>query len=666
MSQFFFAWVDYVPTTAGGPPPFGPEHEVEDEKIFSAVVEQLEGEFAELRIEIQNPRVGLLAPGRPRWAWLGWDGGATSGGEGLFFGRLIGIPDDLFGEVITLEFAAKPADFIDQQTALAETLKVLPFYDPIFIDEQFRDDPNVALIGYSAYWDINRTTHVVTITDYISGEEGLEQFTADEVPYDSLEFHLENPPFTSVDVEMNVNWTQAHVGAIDIGAQNFVTYTGDGIISDWPKPGASLGGGWAVADSSAIDVYGVGTAQTASWSWTYHNNEKTHDNGDTLSQSESRTQPVLRGSSLSTLLTDRWQVGINDPFSEPPINRPAWRQSTSLHVAKWLVSTTLSITYESDRKRSEKLSFTLTSDLQAVLTDSDEEQRFDEPIKLNGADVAVPIPDDSTAGATAPIGDSLSGSYFPIDRGLESIKYGISVAAAKLIKASRAGELSWDISFERAVNLSCRKNASIEDDRIPGGSASGKIIAYSFEVNGDERRADGAVTIGSAIGFGNVITAAPGEDDYIDDDYIENYYERLGETILVSVAGSVGFSPPVAGPNDDGLVFPLTRDQAVISESVTGSLAAQEAAINDSFLSEIEIALLASTPAMTEQIAIANQQAIANASVNSTANALKNNPIFYTLELVNLTGKSFATNYDLELTKLTIPKQLDLESPAAT
>ena len=42
-----------------------------DEDVFAFELSHLEGEFATLTIEIRNPRVGLLKPGRMRWCWFG-------------------------------------------------------------------------------------------------------------------------------------------------------------------------------------------------------------------------------------------------------------------------------------------------------------------------------------------------------------------------------------------------------------------------------------------------------------------------------------------------------------------------------------------------------------------------------------------------------------------
>ena len=92
---FFFAWADATETT------FGPEHQVEDEEVFSFRVEHAEGEFARLSIDIKNPRIGLLAPARKTWAWLSWNNGTEV--IPLFFGRLVGVPSDLHQEIVTLD-----------------------------------------------------------------------------------------------------------------------------------------------------------------------------------------------------------------------------------------------------------------------------------------------------------------------------------------------------------------------------------------------------------------------------------------------------------------------------------------------------------------------------------------------------------------------------------
>ena len=106
---FSFAWVD------------GGDAFVDrvDEDVFAFELSHLEGEFATLNVEIRNPRVGLLKPGRKRWCWLGKDGVA------LFHGRLVGIPTNIREEVVTLNFVARPSDFDARKKAVAAGMRSL-------------------------------------------------------------------------------------------------------------------------------------------------------------------------------------------------------------------------------------------------------------------------------------------------------------------------------------------------------------------------------------------------------------------------------------------------------------------------------------------------------------------------------------------------------------
>src|SRR5215467_5119920 len=94
-AMFFNAWADATEVI------FGPEHHVVDEDIVSFRLEQNEGDCATLELEVRNPKIGLLAPGRKVWLWFSYDSG-TGGVVPLFFGRLVGIPTNLLHEVVTL------------------------------------------------------------------------------------------------------------------------------------------------------------------------------------------------------------------------------------------------------------------------------------------------------------------------------------------------------------------------------------------------------------------------------------------------------------------------------------------------------------------------------------------------------------------------------------
>jgi hypothetical protein len=152
-----------------------------------------------------------------------------------------------------------------------------------------------------------------------------------------------------------------------------------------------------------------------------------------------------------------------------------------------------------------------------------------------------------------PIGDVRRRSYFPTERGLRSLEYLIALARAHLLLRSRAVEVDFECRFERAVELSCRRNARVFDRRLPGGQALGKIIAYSFGVDGDRGAMIGSVTIGCAVGYGGAIEPVDGDPSYVDDDYVENDYQAHDGHVVVLGAGDVGYSVPIDALNDDGL-----------------------------------------------------------------------------------------------------------------
>ena len=649
---FFFAWVNSDETT------FNPAvHNREDENIYAFSADHAEGEFASLTIEIRNPRIGLLAPSRKQWAWLSWDNGSAI--EPLFFGRLVGIPTSINQEIVTLVFSARPADYATRKATVADSMRVLPFYDPVWIAPDKLSDPDVVLEAYSALWHIDRVTHEVTASEILVGDNPVVAFSEADVFYDSVSIEIGTPPLRSATVEGKVGWTQRAGGFLDMGKHNIRTYTGGSLMSNWPKPGANIGGGWEVAGASCRDAWGVENTVTASFSASYTNNSKKHANGDAMSASWSSSLPQFTGPYLQCVLSSKSQTGLvdpGDPLSEiwgagDPISIPSSFEVNYFYVPLWLINTTLSLSYKAARKREETVSFVLTTNVQPLITLPGEEESME--IKLSSVDVSMDIP-----GYGRPLADGSQSNFLPSPRGQQSLQYLIALARSTLLLRSRAVSVSFACRFERAIALSCRKHAQIEDHRLPGGSASGKVVAYSFSVKGDSGELIGNVTIGCAIGYGGAVTEVAGTPDYVEEGYVERGYQTYSNTINVLPTGDVGFSPPVYGPgNDDGVIFPLTRRQAVMHEVIHGTEKAQKDLIEAAFASNILIAEIGDNPAKTVE---AMQQA-ALAAKSTVEEVMKTNAIWYDLQLRPLTG-AFAVAYQIAPTQLEVPRMIDLEA----
>jgi hypothetical protein len=847
---FFFAWVNETDNV------FGPTFERVDEDIFSLEIKGEEGQVAVLDIMIRNPRIGLLAPGRKVWAWLARQPIDGSGVIPLFFGVLVGVPKDLFKEKIALQFIARPPDYIARKQAVAETLKVRPFWDPVFIDEAQRDEPDAILEGWSALYHVDRVSHEVTASDILVGEDGVVTFTGEDAFYDSVSLTLGQPPLADIRVQATVNWTQRTFGTVKGPNVNIESYTGETFLSGWPQPGAELGSGWRVQTSFVYDVYKVAQTPMASFSSTWTNNAKEAADGDTQEMSNSASFPALLSPQpLSYILTEQTQSGICDPDADPPVNRPAKVDVTGIIVPRWVLNCTWTLRYDARREYDEQVFFNLRVNTQAIITSPTVEQNT-ELLKVSGANVGEPLlvfqawsdfrglpvglgqiifPNNpttpgglsyqicvqpGTAGTREPVFSDIVGvitndggvqwaslgpnpvvvqpawehssfvplgeiicyepvqfnpafgdlvktgqstyylctrpgetnrqtteityvppivnndeatpaprhffyipgppfttqpgaivnesgngtaqwtclgqtpallgipiggtpehvtarCYFPSDRGRWSIEYLICRARARLRLRARAATVGWDCPFDLALGLSCRKNATLFDPRLPGGAATGKVTSYSLKAGGDGREI-GHVEIGCAVGFGGSVPQITGAPEYTAaTGYMLPGYQRYDGA--QATLGDVGYTPPAFAPYDDGLAFPLNElpGQGIVS----GSADAQKAVIDASipitrFLDNLGTQFPSgSTPsangtsgtttAITPEAAWwIQQQRLLNESA-TLPYVMEANPVTYELLIDPVQNGPFSAAYLVNVTALEVPQGINLQAPSS-
>jgi hypothetical protein len=369
-----------------------------DEYVFSWRRILSETDKPILVLEMRNPHIGILNASRQQWAWLSWLNPANSHIEPLFRGRIVGNPNNVFAEVITVQFVSWPTDYFKRRQNVAETLKVAPFWDEVFIDVNKSDDPDTILEARSELWCVDCITLAVTAEDILDASDGNIDITADQHFYDALDMHDGDAPLTAVLMDATVSWTQTGRGFIDMGQQNISTYGGDGIISEWPKPMTQLGNGWSLQDGFALDSSHTAQMLTGTYSTSYTNKEEEHSDGDTLSINLTVTAPGASTPLIKQVLTWRQQDGLQDPFAtdgngDPaPINIPASYQDSSAYVPLWQVNTSMNLRYDLARQRTERVRIMLTSDLQAIINDPLVTQNS-ETITMTGRDVGVPIVD---------------------------------------------------------------------------------------------------------------------------------------------------------------------------------------------------------------------------------------------------------------------------------
>jgi hypothetical protein len=530
MSRWYFAWVDPEEDE------HLPGHERVDEDFIRIEIEHLEGSVASAIVEVRNPRTGLLNPARKVWAAIAVDLG--QGAERIFFGRLVGIPEQVHEERIALHFDARPIDFHAQKAALAETLKQLPWYDRVWLRTDELDDPDAALKARPERFHVDRVTHDVTISNIASGEDGTLVITDAMHKRDRLEFMPGDAPSSRVEVEGVVSWLQEATGAIDIS--NAVrgafpdglvaSYTGEGLLRNWFSDGQRIGGGWTIRRARLDRTDGVQVAAVSS-------------------------------------------QGIT-------------QTATVVDYRKWTFWPEVVVEYDAARTFIERMRFAVVADVQPVQTKGIEPEDKD-PIRLtlqSSHALSEPVPgteDTDNPDGIIPIGDVRRRQYFVTNRGKQSAEHLMLLARVALIRAARCVEVSASISLADGIGLSCRMNAQIHDGRLPGGQATGKVVGYTLFIDGDAMTEGATVTIGCMVGEGNTVEASPGTPTWVEEGVLEPGIQVYEGQVHVPDAGDIAHPDySHVTPNDDGIDFFDMRPSQVIEEiEVTGTAAEHEAII---------------------------------------------------------------------------------------
>lgn len=620
--QFYFAWVDSGTV-------FDPEvHAVEDEDVFSYRFTHSEGDVAGIEVEIRNPRIGLLNPGRKRWAYMSFNRGTdeTPDVRPFFYGRLLGVPSNLFSQVVTLSFTARPEDFNEQKAALAESMKVLPYYDPIFISPDRWTDPDAVLEGYSVLWYVDPVTHVVSTSDILVPEDGVVDLDADKIFYDNMTLTLNQSPLTKVRVEAIVPWEQTYAQTINLrvpilntpaaqydGNYNWLltSYTMDGLIQDWPKTGASIGSGWTVALGELTDVssQNVGKEEVPEIFQT-----------DEL--------PILPTGSIYFPLKTTGKIwsgveGAGYDF-----------QYEIVAVALGYAVPYLHVTADRSADYGQRIVFELVADMQDIATAPEEDEYL--LVTLNANRVSDPTEDGSI-----PIGNVAKRDYLKTPRGLQSIEHCICVARAHMKSRARAVAIGFDIAFEDILDLTLRMGCTIHDDRLPGGQASGKIIGLMHGLDGNDGSPKAQVVIGCSVGYGGVREAAEGDAIYVDDEYVDPEYQEYENEIVLLDSSDITYTVPTTEPDDDGINFEAGLNQwNIIKELFVTNYADQQR----------PIILASAVDGFGDQAA--------------TSEVLQNNPTQFHLELIDLKTGPFLWDVNVVTSTMILPKQIDLEAPS--
>jgi len=617
--------------------------------IFRFAYVHEEGKNASLTLTIKNPGIGLLSTSL--WCCFGCDFGVPGGATFLFKGRVTGLPTDLAAETIDVQFTARASDQAAQKQTLAETLKVRPYWDPLFIDKDHQDDPDTILQGYSRLWHIDPRTLAVATSDVLVGAGTTATFGHSAAFYDSVQITIEGSPISTINGTLTIPWTQTGSGTVAIGPY---TAPGPNVANDWPKSGGSIPGGYTVLASTATGGGDASNHPTVNFSFSYQNTAKVHRDGDTMSLNENASYPEGSGPEGGEQLTLITSLIPGDPATGTAAEGSRQRTGFVGFIGESAQSTVSAVLgYELKAKHTETAKFALTSTLQPIVVDPFD-TTFSEDLSISGQDAE----NDPVAAF-----DPTSWTYFATDRGNWSIEYGLVRAAARLMIGGRVGRVSWQTLMVNVGLLNCDMNAELLDDRLPNGAAVGKIIRVTMDGDGDTGQHVGGITIGCCVGTGAGVSGSAGIPTYASTDYVNTDYAVQLGLITLLPAGNVGYTPPA--PPANGLQLPLTASQVVLSATVTSNAqniadaTAAAAAVGRNATSNVGLPAPLNTISPIDS-GIADQQAKADAAKKAFQAAYAQVGSFLTLVVADLQGEQAGIEFDITTTPLSLPQQIVL------
>lgn len=178
----------------------------------------------------------------------------------------------------------------------------------------------------------------------------------------------------------------------------------------------------------------------------------------------------------------------------------------------------------------------------------------------------------------------------------------------------------------------------------------GKITAFKIKAAQGSRYVE--VTLQAIPGRATAVTTAPGTPTYGDPLYMHSDYEvYTGQTVSLPL-GDVAYSIPEPDPSqDDGMIFPLTAREAIYQQRFIQQ--------SDNFVLAMERGYLTSFGALPR---MSNTQS--SGPSGGFLQALTQMEDVYELILNPIQNGPFSTEYDVQLSVLSMPKQVDLSAPS--
>lgn len=513
--QWFFAYLDDDEDYADA------DLERIDERVMDLTISQAEGEFAAAKVSIRPSSSSYDSLGRRACISARFvDGGPI---VPQIVGIVTALPRALRGQTVELELIAQRADWENLRDELIETLAVAPYFDPMFVSADQVNDAAEVLNGRAALLHWDRLTNLPSIS-YIDSTSRDVREVESGIIYNSVSIELEGTPVRTTTVEITAAWQQdaSVTSEVEWGhgaVKNLKVCAPEACQDAWPTAKSGIGGGWTVETSQLkfgqpkyeklVKIPGANDSALYSGQvpiYTAKQGRVVLRNNRAQARSETvkvicytRFDTAIAGTTTdSEAISLRRVYGTGDEFDP-------WQPTVSYDVGD--------VVFYDDHIYECATAHTATYKFHSVYWT---------------------LLESSTG--------RIGASFFETTRGQAAIRHAVRRAWARLRYAARCVRVSFQVPLADWHDISLDDVLQVYDDRLPGGSAAGKVVEYEFSAGSNLV----SIVIACSIGMGGI--------------------NNVGE---VSISGSFTLSGPSApslGPTNypaTGIVSPLADAQIV-------------------------------------------------------------------------------------------------------
>lgn len=502
-------------------------HAREDLVCLSGRVEdRRQGDVIVPSFSVTLPNEGLFLTRTERYAILSEKGPGDVAAVELARGRVLGMPADIGGRTVELEFVSLPPNEDAVLKAAADALRVgevaydpdadpsareaAELYDPVFFP-QADTNPASVLAARTQVWRWNRKTLVPELVSTVYDADAPLHDVAGDGIEGSLKVASLDPPRATTKLRLVAHWTQEAKGKQTFPCSpsaGIPTYSWNDLISSMPKPGTPVGvdTGWHVAEAEIqnVDFSAILDSFNASIA--------THANGDpNVSACEVVLQPATVNVYVKLGYEYRQQreeiVDLSMPASIQQVlgdDRKESIEQVQLSALN-IDQATAEWAYENPD--------TLVRNHYAVGSLVQASGRVWECLFEHDATTVFLVQQSGItlwqqAAKQSAMPDSRHASYFGSDRGVRTLRHALRRLRKSVLQRAHCLEASFDVAWGIGRAMSLGDRCRIVNRRIPNGQCTGVITGLQLTADGKRRTA----TVTMLVPVGEVLTPpVPGD-----------------------------------------------------------------------------------------------------------------------------------------------------------